>query len=306
MMSDPPVPIAALDVTADDAARLRVRRHGRRGGVRLFVCHGNGFATDGYLPFWAPLLRDFEVVAFDVRNHGHNPLAQPAHHDYPQFARDLARLRAAIDDAFGAAPSVGLFHSMSAQIAIKQVLELGGGWEALVLFDPPNLPSPDHPAHAPMAAYEHRLARWAQGRRARFAEPRELAAEYARTRAAGGWVAGAHELMARSVLRRDSGADRWVLCCPPELEAAIYLDVITLGLWPRRDDFPFPVKMICADPESARPAPTALANRALANEGGFDYLAIPGTGHLLQLEKPAACTAAVVAFLSALGLGSGV
>jgi pimeloyl-ACP methyl ester carboxylesterase len=298
----PPPPRAIINVAADDGAVLRVRRHGRGNGLRLFVSHGNGFATDGYLPFWAPLLRDFDVVVFDMRNHGRNPLADPADHSYPQFARDFASLLRAIDDAFGAKPAVGLFHSMSAQTAMRHALEYGWRWEALVLFDPPNVPPPGHPVHAPMAAFEHRLARWAHGRRSRFADPRELADDYARTRAGGDWVAGAHALMARSVLRRDPVVGDWALRCPPELEEAIYLDGITLGLWPRQADFAGPVKLIAADPDLPRPAPTALSNQALAREGGFDYRAIPGTGHLLQLEKPEACGAVAIEFLKELGL----
>jgi pimeloyl-ACP methyl ester carboxylesterase len=44
---------------------------------------------------------------------------------------------------------------------------------------------------------------------------------------------------------------------------------------------------------------TGLANRALASENGFDYAAIPGTTHLLQLEEPAACADAALEFLRA-------
>jgi pimeloyl-ACP methyl ester carboxylesterase len=46
-----------------------------------------------------------------------------------------------------------------------------------------------------------------------------------------------------------------------------------------------------------------LSNRALAAEGGFDYRAVPGTSHLLQLEAPAACAAAAREFLSSVGFG---
>ena len=51
------------------------------------------------------------------------------------------------------------------------------------------------------------------------------------------------------------------------------------------------------------PAATALSNRALAAEGGFDYRAIPGTSHLLQLEEPAACADAALDALGRAGLG---
>ena len=60
-------------------------------------------------------------------------------------------------------------------------------------------------------------------------------------------------------------------------------------------------RLIGADPDKPHPAATALSNRALAAEGGFDYMAIPGTTHLLQLEEPAACADAALAFLSQIG-----
>ena len=81
----------------------------------------------------------------------------------------------------------------------------------------------------------------------------------------------------------------------------MYLQVIPLGLWPKRHDFAMPVKLIGADPDKAYPAATALSNRALAAEGGFDYAAIPGTTHLLQLEEPALCAAGTLDFLSEIG-----
>jgi pimeloyl-ACP methyl ester carboxylesterase len=62
-----------------------------------------------------------------------------------------------------------------------------------------------------------------------------------------------------------------------------------------------PVKLIGGDPERERPDPTALSNRALAMEGGYDYQALPGTGHLLQLEAPVACAEAAQEFLAGIG-----
>ena len=60
-------------------------------------------------------------------------------------------------------------------------------------------------------------------------------------------------------------------------------------------------ELIGADPDKPFPAATALSNRALAAEGGFDYVAIPDTTHLLQLEEPAACAEAALKFLSRFG-----
>jgi pimeloyl-ACP methyl ester carboxylesterase len=62
------------------------------------------------------------------------------------------------------------------------------------------------------------------------------------------------------------------------------------------------VKLIAADPD-ARGAPgPAMANRALAEDLGYAYQAIPGTGHLLQIQEPEACRRAMLAFLEGLGI----
>jgi pimeloyl-ACP methyl ester carboxylesterase len=106
--------------------------------------------------------------------------------------------------------------------------------------------------------------------------------------------------MARAVLRQ--GGESWDLVCPREREASMYLQGIDLGLWPRRADVPVPVALIGADPDCSYPAATALSNRALGREGGFDYRAVPGTSHLLQLEEPAVCAEAALSALDRLGL----
>ena len=182
---------------------------------------------------------------------------------------------------------------------MKHALDIAWRWDALVLFDPPNMPPPGHPAYEPMVRYESRLAAWARQRRARFADPAELASEYLGSRSAALWVPGTHELMARSVLRRADRGEGWVLACAPELEAAIYDEAPSLNLWPKARAFAGPVKLIGADPEIGYGPPTGIANRALAAENGYDYVAIPGATHLLQLEKPAACAEAVTEFLAA-------
>jgi pimeloyl-ACP methyl ester carboxylesterase len=106
--------------------------------------------------------------------------------------------------------------------------------------------------------------------------------------------------MARAVLRRQAGSNGWVLTCPRELEASIYLQAMTLSLWPPATAYGGPVKLIAADPD-ARGAPgPAFANRALAEEGGYDYEAVAGTGHLLQVQEPEECRRAMLRFLERL------
>jgi pimeloyl-ACP methyl ester carboxylesterase len=296
-----PKPGAVIDVAGAGGAVIRVRRHGNPRGPRLIVSHGNGFAIDGYLAFWGRFLAAFEIVAFDVRNHGWNLHADPADHDYAHMARDLNRVRDAAAAEFGRKPTAGVFHSMSAQAAMIATLELGCRFDALVLFDPPNNPAQGHAARPAMVKYLERLAAWAAARRDHFDDPAELARDFAATRAGRDWQPGTHRRVAAALLRtvEDGG---WQLRCPRALEASIYVQGVTLDLWPKARDLAGPVKLIAGDPERERPDATALANRALAQEGGFDYLAVRGTGHLLQLEQPQACADAVREFLTKVGI----
>jgi pimeloyl-ACP methyl ester carboxylesterase len=292
-----PQPHAEIAVTSADGAVLRVRRHGNATAqARLYISHGNGFAIDGYFLFWRHFLAGFEVVAFDMRNHGRNPCADPAHHNYAHMVEDIAAIGRAAEAEFGRKPAAGLFHSMSAQAALLQTIATRGEgdahFDALVLFDPPNVPASGHPVHEAMVGYEHKLARWAETRRQHFEDPEELAADYAATRSGRHWPPGAAMGMARAVLRRERNG--WALACPRELEASMYIQGIALGFWPRRADTPVPVVLIGADSDCPFPAATGLSNQALAAEGGFDYSAIRGTSHLLQLEEPEACAEAAL------------
>jgi pimeloyl-ACP methyl ester carboxylesterase len=302
MQFELPHPSATVDVVLEDGAAIRVRRHGLADGVRVLLAHGNGFAADAYFPYWQHLMGQFELLVFDFRNHGQNRPTDPANHNYAQFTRDLERVVRAAEEKFGAKPTVGIFHSLSARAAMKHALEIGCPWDALVLFDPPNMPPPGHPAHAAMEAFEHRLIARARNRRRYFATIDELADEYRRSRAARHWIAGAHELMARCVLRQREDGDGYALVCTPENEAAIHAESLGLKLWPRAAEFGAPIKLIGCDPNIEGAPPTGAVNRALAAEGSYDYTFLAGAGHLLQIEKPQECVRLTLEFLAERGL----
>jgi pimeloyl-ACP methyl ester carboxylesterase len=297
-----PAPSATFDVVLDDGAKIRMRRHGNPDGVRLLVTNGNGFAADGYFPYWQHLLPAFDLLVFDFRNHGQNVPVEPSNHNYAQLARDLERVAQEVRSRLGEKPTAGIFHSMSGRTAMKHAIEIGWRWDALVLFDPPNVPPPAHPVYEAMRIFETRLTEWTRTRRRHFASIDELTEEYRQLRATQGWVPGAHELMARSVLRKNPAGDGYVLVCAPENEATIYQQALTLNLWPRADAFGGPVKLIGADPNRKGAPATAQANQALGIEGGYDYSAVVGAGHLLQIEKPEECIRLTLEFLARHGL----
>lgn len=298
-----PAPLQTIDLTMEDGAVIRLRRHGNAFGPRLVLAHGNGFAIDAYYPFWRLLAGDFDVVLYDQRNHGWNPRhADIAHHDVPWFVRDMEAVFHGVNRAFGEKPAAGLFHSISAVTAVWHALQYGRRWDALVLFDPPLVPSPGHPLHETARDFELMLSRWSKDRPARFASPDELAAQFRASKSLSRWVPGAHALMARSILREDQAAGDWTLCCPPEGESQVYATNARLDLCPRLGEIETPRKFIASDPEDAHARAPGLVNPALCAEFGHPYEAVSGTTHMLQIEKPAECAAIARAFLRECGL----
>ena len=292
-----PAPILTFDVALDDGAKVKVRRHGNDGGPRLLISHGNGFAIDAYYPYWRLLTDRYEVVMFDFRNHGQNAPVEPANHNYAQLARDLECVIQAVTTKLGARSTAGIFHSMSGRTAMKHAVEIGWRYDALVLFDPPNVPPPGHKTYAAMEAFEQRLTEFARNRRRKFATIDELTEEYKASRATQRWVPGVHELMARSVLRKSPDDDGYELVCAPENEAGIYAQALTLNLWPKAAEFGGPVKLVGCDPDFKGAPATGPANAALGKEGKYDYDFVKGTGHLLQIEKPDECVRLTLEFL---------
>ena len=297
-----PEPHRTFELTMADGAIIRVRRHGNPDGPRLVLCHGNGFAIDAYIPFWSLLADGYDLALYDQRNHGRNPRHDVAHHDVPYFVSDMAELRSGIDATLGAKPTAGVFHSISAVTAIWDALDNGMRWDALVLFDPPLIASPGDPLHEVTYGFEMGLAKWAAGRPDRFANPAALGAAFKKSRSLRRWVDGEHELMADAILRADPATGDWTLCCPREGESKVYDTNAHLDLCPRIGELPGPVKFICSDPEEEDALAPGKINREMHARFGHPYEAVPGTSHLLQVEKPADCARIARAFLVDCGL----
>ncbi len=298
-----PEPRDGFDAEMEDGAVIRVRRHGNPEGPRLVMAHGNGFAIDAYYPFWRLLLDRYDLAIYDQRNHGRNPRHDVDRHDVPAFVADMDRLIDLIPERFGPKPTVGVFHSISAVTAIRHALERGRRWDAMALFDPPLIPSPGHRAHEVARTFELGLADWAATRPDRFPDAMALAARFARSKSLARWVEGGHALMARSITREDPETGEYVLCCPREGESRVYRTNAGLDLCPRLGEIEGPLVFISSDPD----APGALApgevGRAMKEDHGIAWTPIENTSHLLQIERPDACHAALEAFLSRQPLG---
>ncbi len=301
----PPPPDAIVDMTMADGAIVRLRRHGNAGGPRLVLSHGNGLAMQAYFPFWRLLLARHDVILFDQRNHGENPLHGPEGHTWPNFAGDNRAVFQGIQHHFGAKRAAGLFHSLSSIAAVATTLADGPAWDPLVLIDPPMFPRPGHPLENVELVHMREMAAIARRRPERYADPAILAAQLAAREVFSRWVPGAHLLLARATLRRDPARGDWVLRCPRDMEASVFENNIDPTLWSRMGRCPVPVLLVGADPALAYPQQTpARLTAALAAERSLPYAMVPDTTHFLAIERPEQVWAPIERFLSGHGLGA--
>ena len=131
-----PAPSAETVVTMHDGASISLRRYGNPGGPRILFTHGNGLACDLYLPLWSLLTDRFDLFMYDLRNHGWNPVGHLGQHDVPHFVRDMGEVAETITTRYGPKPLIGMFHSLSAVIALLSQQQ-SSRFAGLVLFDPP-------------------------------------------------------------------------------------------------------------------------------------------------------------------------
>jgi pimeloyl-ACP methyl ester carboxylesterase len=282
-----PTPSMTFDVPLEDGAAIRMRRHGNPDGVRILITHGNGFAADAYYPYWRHLLSRFDMMVFDFRNHGQNvPCRAVEPHLRPAQPRSRTR-GAGRAKTSSARKTVGIFHSMSGRTAMKHAIEIGWRWDALVLFDPPNVPPPGHPQYEAMESFESRLTEWAKNRRRRFDSVEELVEEYRQLAHRRGFGSTAQrELMARSVLRKAPDGDGYELVCAPENESAIYArgghaQPVAQGERIRRAG-----DLIGCDPDFKGAPATGVANRALGPRAATTTASCRAPGTCCRSRSP--------------------
>ena len=283
-----------------DGAEVLLRRLGKSDGPRLALSHGNGLAIDLYAPFWLPLLDRFELILFDLRCHGRNPVggegdgvpARPVE----TIAEDFERIWQGIAEAFGEKPVAGVFHSAAAISALLHTIDQGKRWDLLFLIDPPIFPRDGHPLQATKIPHNARIAELTRRRPDRF-DDLDVYIRMLRTRPQfRRLVPGSPELFAAATFREDP-AGGYVLRCPKELEARYYEDNVHTHIWPALPELPVPVFLLGGDPDSDWPSPVSKIVAEIARETGVPYQMVPDTSHLLQMERPAECVAALNGWL---------
>ena len=283
-----PEPLATFDVRLDDSTVTTVRRHGNPSGPRLVLTHGNGLAVDLYYPFWSLLAEDFDLMVYDLRNHGWNEVGVQRDHNIPTLIFDHDILLDAIVREFGEKTTVGVFHSLSTLVAL---LSFNNAYSALILFDPPLC----KPAASELEFIEaaERTAAMTRRRTERFKSEEQYAEVLAIVPGFANVVPGVRDLMARTTLRES--ADGYELRCPREYEAQIAEYVRSFSPLLDLSTLTCPTKVIGADPT----LPYAyLPTFDLSHASAVDYDFVPQASHFLQLEQPAHCASMAREYLA--------
>lgn len=289
-----PEPVSTYEVRLDAASVTTVRQHGNQSGPRIVLSHGSGLAVDLYYPFWSLLAADYDLMVYDLRDHGWNRVGPRAHHNMPRLIRDHDVILESIERVYGSKPTIGIFHSLSAILAI---LSLGRPYDALILFDPPL--AKYNTSQVELHAAAERAAAMTRRRGDRFRSREEFAELLGLLPLFRGTVPGVHELMALTTLRWSAEEHVYVLRCPREYEAQLmeygrsFFPLLDLDL------LTCPTKIVGADPTLPKAYLPTLDHRLVST---MDYDFIPETTHLLQLEKPAECVAVSLGFLKRHGL----
>ncbi|MDE2801315.1 MAG: alpha/beta hydrolase [Chloroflexota bacterium] len=287
-----PEPLETVGVPVDADTTIIVRRHGNPDGQRLVMSHGNGLAVDLYYPFWSLLTDEFDVIVYDLRNHGWNEVSPLERHNIPTLVSDHDLIVQAIDEHFGAKPKVGVYHSVSSLIALISPT-MGSAYSALVMFDPP-IRKPN----VTDQGFDEAAIEKAAGTRRRattFRSLEEFSDFLAYIPTFQRMVPGARELMAETTLRKDPDGKGFTLRCPREYEALMtdYARIFFLAV--DFESMRCPLKVIGADPTLPF---SYLPTLDLSHVSIVHYDFVPDATHFLLQEKPEECAKALREFLA--------
>ena len=287
-----PEPMATARAGLSDGSTIVARRHGNPHGPRIVLTHGCGFAADMYWPYWSLLIDDCDVVVYDLRSHGWNEPSDLRLHNMPTLADDNRRVLEAVNAAFDAKPTVGVYHSLSTMVVLMHEQQWPT-FDALLLFDPPIYPP--GASLGGMEAVCQGLATAARRRQRRFESPHELAAMLKKAPAFSLVPEPTQALFAECALRAtpDGGYE---LRCPPEHEAQLFEwyfghSMQTLELLA---DITIPIKVVGADPTLRF---SFLPSTDLSTLSDLDYDFLPDLTHLLPLEAPDTCASLTMEFV---------
>ena len=267
-----------------NGVELAVTDHGpEQKGPAMVLAHATGFCGAVWEPFVAAFRDEFRVVVFDQRGHGDSEKPSGPY-DWRNFVLDLAGLI----DALALAPAVGIGHSKGGAAVAGVAAEFSGRIARAVLLDPVLVPRVDSRPSS------NALAEGARRRRMVWESRAEMLESFASRPPFSSWdpsVLRAYVLCG-TFERADGKVE---LKCPGEVEAAIYeggARSASLEYLPRID-----VPTLLVSGAASSTLPLDLARQAAASIRNGRLHSLPGVGHFVPMEAPAATIELVREFL---------
>ncbi len=226
----------------DKDTTITLRRHGSPEAQQcLVLTHGNGFASDCYYPFWSLLCKDFDLIIYDLRNHGWNTVGLLANHNVPVLVQDHDKILTEIDHHYGSKPIVGVFHSVSSLLPLLSSHK-GDSYVANVLFDPPlvNKLTDQKLLEQSIIQRVKEMSR----RTDKFQSLEDFVEILAFSPHFQHVLPGVLELFAQTTLRARSDGDGYELRCPREYEARLMEYAVAYTTPLHLDYLAWPTKVI--------------------------------------------------------------
>jgi lipase len=257
-------------------------------GPPLVLLHATGLLAALWAPVAARLAPRFHVYALDFPGHGDS--AQPTRAwRWETFAADAR----AFVDALGLAQPRVMGHSMGATVAAVLAARSPTQVARLVLVEPVVMVPEVIGREITLPGVP--TAAGTRKRRAVWPDRPSMVASYQGRGPFAGWEPALLALYAAegTVERADGQIE---LKCPPATEAEMYYERSFLEIWPALRAIDCPTLLVYgAEPRPYPRAPVADVQAAIR---GAQLAYVPGTGHFLPQEQPAALAALVEPFLA--------
>jgi len=264
---------------------LAVTDHGpgAHGIPALVLAHATGFCGAVWEPFVAAFRADHRVIVFDQRGHGDSD-KPAAPYEWRDFVLDLA----ALIDRLELRDVVAIGHSKGGAAVAGVAADFPGRIGRAVLLDPVLVPRlEDAPA-------SNRLAEGARRRRMVWESRAEMLESFLGRAPFTNW----DPQVLRAYVQHgtfDLPDGQVQLKCPAEVEASIYeggARSASLDYLPR---IAVPTLLVRGEESSTLPPELARHAAGLLRDGRLH--SVPGLGHFVPMEAPAAIIDLVRAFL---------
>lgn len=271
---------------------------GARGaGTTILLVHATGF----HARCWDGVVRALggaaeHVVALDLRGHGRSGKNGPYH--WRQFGLDLSAFVHELD----LERVVGVGHSMGGHCVTQAAAADPRRFRQLLLVDPVIMAPDSYRQPSPFASVDaHPVAK----RRNRWASAQAMVHRFEDRHPFSLWDADVLRDYCEHGLLPAPDGEGWVLACPPQVEAAIYLGSLGRDIADQVATLPHPVTVLRA----RRPPPgqngTGLdfsnsptwPGLAAAFPNGQDVY-LPHLTHFIPMQQPALVAAHIRALLA--------